>query len=281
MIDENVGYVLKAAWPAPDNIVALSTCRFNGFSQPPFDEFNLAQHVGDSEEAVNANRRQLIKSCEGLESIQWLSQIHGKTIVDLPIGDSTASNADVSNTSTANTRYFYKEVSEQNVPEADAAYTTVQSIACAVLTADCLPLVFCDESGSEIAAVHAGWRGLASGILESTVDRFCADESQLLVWIGPAISQANFEVGSEVREAFMDTATKTSSDLIDKSFKKNPLRPNHFFADLTEIARIRLAQAGVEKVYCANLCNYALSEQFFSYRRDPITGRIATLIYIK
>lgn len=266
MIERGTGDFVKANWPAPANIVGLSTVRSGGYSSHPFNEFNLAKHVGDSERSVDANREKLLRSCEGLKSIQWLTQLHGKNIVDLPVVES------------GNVATQSRIIS---VPEADASYTTAKSTACAVLTADCLPLLFCDDSGLEVAAVHAGWRGLAAGLLEQTVGRFSAVEKHLMVWIGPAISQPNFEVGFEVKEAFMDCSTERSRGRIQACFKKNAARPNHYFADLPQIARVRLDQIGIKKVYGGNVCNYARSQQFFSYRRDKVTGRMATLIYIK
>ncbi|MFT5691453.1 MAG: YfiH family protein [Oceanicoccus sp.] len=266
MIERGTGDFVKANWPAPPNIVALSTVRAGGYSKHPFSAFNLAKHVGDSERFVDANRQKLLRSCEGLKSIQWLTQLHGENIVDLPFVESGSVAMDSR---------------EIHVPEADASYTTAKSIACAVLTADCLPLLFCDDNGIEVAAVHAGWRGLAAGILEQTARRFSADEKHIMVWIGPAISQQNFEVGSEVKEAFMDCAAESSPRQIERCFKKNATKPNHYFADLAQIARVRLGQIGIKKVYGGNVCNFERNQQFFSYRRDKVTGRMATLIYIK
>lgn len=264
MTERGAGDFVKANWPAPANIVGLSTVRTGGYSSYPFNGLNLAKHVGDSERSVEANRQKLLRSCEGLKSIQWLSQVHGRNIVDLPVVRAGTASSDVI-----------------SIPEADASYTTARSIGCAVLTADCVPLLFCDDSGREVAAVHAGWRGMAAGILEQAVGRFSAAEKHILVWIGPAISQPKFEVGFEVKKAFVASASESSRSQIEASFKISATNPHHYFADLTQIARIRLDHIGVKGVYGGNLCNYSSSEQFFSYRRDKVTGRMATLIYIK
>jgi len=244
-------YLIRPQWPAPANVVALATTRDGGFSAAPFDSFNLALHVGDSEQAVVANRLQLLALCPGLERIQWLEQVHGSEVVTAPL----------------------------SAARADACYTQAPALACAVMTADCLPIVFCDRSGREVAAAHAGWRGLLAGVLEATVARFLASPEQMLAWIGPAISQRHFEVGAEVRKAFIDVAGAVDRDAIDSAFKPSTRRDGHYYADLATLARIRLRATGLSQCYGGELCCYQQEAQFFSYRRQSETGRMATLIY--
>jgi len=239
--------------------VVVATTRAGGTSVAPFDSFNMALHVGDSERAVLSNRQQLLTLCPGLERIQWLEQIHGIEVV-------TAFAAAATSTPTV-------------TAIADACYTQAPGLACAVMTADCLPVVFCDRAGREVAAAHAGWRGLLNGVLEATVARFGAAPEQLLAWIGPAIGQRHFEVGAQVRRAFLDAACAADQDDTRSAFSPNPLRDGHYFADLATLARIRLRTAGLSQCYGGELCNFQHEAQFFSYRRQPETGRMATLIY--
>lgn len=246
---------VEPEWPAPANIVAFTTCRQGGFSRPPFDEFNLGQHVGDEAESVSRNRQQLLSACEGLQGIQWLQQVHGQAVIYADGGDTE--------------------------PQADAAYTDQPGIACAVMTADCLPLLLCDKSGRQVAAVHAGWRGLAAGVIESAVDCFEAAPGQLMAWLGPAISQQYFEVGFEVREQFLSKARAVDKAAVEGSFVVSSQREGHFFADLYSLANIRLSALGVTAVYGGEHCCYGDSSRFFSYRREAVTGRMVSVIYKK
>jgi hypothetical protein len=206
----------------------------------------LADHVGDEAGAVAANRAALIKTLKLPSEPVWLKQVHGiQTLI-----------ANHENTN--------------NV--ADAAYTTECGQVCVVLTADCLPVLFCDRAGEKVAAAHAGWRGLAGGVLEATLRHLDVPASDILVWLGPAIGPNAFEVGDEVREAFLDFSAQAAS-----AFK--PSRDGHWLADLYLLARQRLAQQGVMAVYGGDFCTYRDVERFYSYRRDKITGRLATLIY--
>lgn len=244
---------VPALWPAPANIVAFSSCRSGGFSSPPYDEFNLGLHVGDDSEAVKGNRQQLLAACEGLEAIQWLQQTHGTTVV--PAG------------------------ATDTLPEADASYTAASGIACAVMTADCLPLLVCDQQGQQIAAIHAGWRGLADGVIERALECFEAAPEHLLVWLGPAISRERFEVGAEVREQFLAAASAAQKPAVAAAFTAHSLQSDHFFADLYSLAKSRLSSLGITAVYGGNHCSYQDSSRFFSYRRDGVTGRMASVIY--
>lgn len=244
--------ILYADWPAPDNIRALVTSRTKGVSEAPYDQFNLAQHVGDCEKSVNENRRMLIQQCPGLERIQWLNQTHGTEVVEANTG---------------------------KIIDADASFTQKEGIACAILTADCLPIVICDRDGIQVAAIHAGWRGLAMGIVERTVTHFSMPARDLLVWFGPAISQSKFEVGQDVLNVFLGQSTPLIKKKINAAFSPSLNRPEHYFADLYQIARVKMNALGINKIYGGHWCSYSDPSQFYSYRRDGVTGRTATLIY--
>ena len=229
-------------WPAPSKVKAYTTTRQGGHSQPPYDSLNLGDHVDDDPKAVAANRatlRQLLPA----EPV-WLKQVHSTKIV------------------TANTSCT-----------ADASMTTELNKVCVVLTADCLPVLFCDRAGTTVAAVHAGWRGLAGGILEVTLQNLKKAPEDILVWLGPAIGPQAFEVGGEVRDAFTNYLPQAT-----KAFKANG--EGHWLADLYLLARQRLAHHGVTQVFGGEFCTYTDAERFYSYRRDKITGRMASLIWL-
>ena len=242
---------LQPDWPAPASVVALVTTRIDGVSREPFDSFNLGDHVGDDPAAVAHNRRRLIAACPGLEAIGWLEQVHGAAVV--------AADAAL-------------------VHRADAQFTCSPGLGCAILTADCLPVLFCDRAGPRVAAAHAGWRGLCAGVLERTAVTFDAP-AQLLAWLGPAIGPANFEVGAEVREQFVEAATTARRDATAACFV-DAARAHHFLADIYALARLRLQAAGITAIYGGVLCTLADPFRFYSYRRDGITGRMASLIYL-
>jgi hypothetical protein len=225
-------------------------------SAAPFDTFNLGDHVGDDPAAVLINRKILLDSCAGLSAISWLEQVHGTEIV--------AADAHLT-------------------PRADAQFTRETGMACAVMTADCLPVLFCDRAGTQVAAAHAGWRGLCAGVLEATIAQF-ADPSQVLAWLGPAIGTSNFEVGAEVREQFL-MATPALTPQINTCFIPSaPFTKNkktqHYLADIYALARLRLQAAGITAIYGGGLCTVADRARFYSYRRDGRCGRMATLIYL-
>lgn len=238
---------LEADWPAPVNVRVVTTSRDGqGISRPPFDRFNLADHVGDDPAAVAANRAQLVSQLNLPSAPVWLEQIHGTGVVTLP--------------------------SSMTKPQADASVTAKPGVVCAVLTADCLPVLFCDRAGTRVAAAHAGWRGLAGGVLEATVSSLDVPPQELLAWLGPAIGPRAFEVGEEVRAAFM------AEDLAAKSAFVQT-RPGHWHADLYALARRRLARLGIESVYGGGHCTFEDAQRFYSYRRDGRTGRMASLIW--
>lgn len=237
-------------WAAPTNVVAVTTTRCGGISKSPFDGFNLAFHVEDNAADVLQNRARLKDLLEFQNEPQWLNQVHGVNVAEaMPNG------------------------LEQ---EADAVFTDQLNLPCAVLTADCLPVFFCNQEGTQVAVAHAGWRGLVAGILEATLDKFAYANSHILAWLGPAIGPEKFEVGSEVRDIFIKCSSAAES-----AFRPNKANPGHWFADLYQLARIRLAESGVREVSGGNFCTYSESERFYSYRRDGQTGRMASLIWLK
>jgi len=234
-------------WPAPANVSALQTTRAGGVSMGAYASLNLGDHVGDDPAAVAQNRA-LLRADLPAEPV-WLKQVHGNVVVgaDRAMG----------------------------VPAADAALARQAGTVCAVLTADCLPVLLCDESGTVVGAAHAGWRGLAGGVVEATVQAMKAEPERLLAWLGPAIGPAVFVVGDEVRQAFMAHDAQA-----EKAFVTNPDNPQKWLADIYLLARQRLALLGVERVYGGGLCTYGDSGSFFSYRRDGATGRMASLVWL-
>lgn len=236
-------------WPAPAGVRAVFTLRAGGVSQPPFDTFNIAAHVGDQPRAVAENRA-LLRASLGLPSEPvWLEQVHGQKVADLDALPSPGSPA-----------------------PADAAVTRSRDRICAIQVADCMPVLFAAADGSAVGAAHAGWRGLAGGMLEATVRAMRTPPGELLAWLGPAIGQANFEVGDEVRAAFLDGDPGAAA-----AFVANPR--GRWQCDLYALARRRLAALGVCSVHGGGWCTYADSGRFFSYRRDGRCGRMAALIW--
>jgi len=239
---------IEPQWPAAPNIRAISTIRKGGVSQPPWESLNLGDHVNDDPRHVAKNRRSL-KHLAGLpHEPQWLTQVHGCDVLD------------------ASTPHLSLSC------EADAIYSNTANTLCAVLTADCLPVLFADSDGREVAAAHAGWRGLASGVLEQTVRRFAAAPERLLAWFGPAIGAASFEVGADVRETFLEWGDECESAFVEHG-------EGHWMADIYQLARLRLRKAGVTAVYGGEYCTYSDAERFYSYRRDGETGRMASIIW--
>jgi hypothetical protein len=237
----------------------LTTLRSGGVSQPPFDSWNMGLHVGDNAGDVAANRDRLLQACEELDTIQWLDQVHGTAVAN-------AGNCDL--------------------PSADASYTRQPGIACAVMTADCLPLLIASSDGREVAAVHAGWRGLLNGVIESSLARFEAAPNDLQVWLGPAIGPQHFEVGFEVRAQFLQAAPALDRPATEQAFvavasRQSPIAEAKYLANLFALARLRLAGAGVTAVYGGDVCTYSDPVRFYSYRRDHATGRMVSLIYRK
>jgi len=241
--------IILPEWPAPDNIIAFTTTRIGGVSKGEYQGLNLADHVGDNRVDVEDNRHQLLSICEGLDSIKWLQQVHSITAI---------------------------EAEKDHTEPADASYTSQIGIGCAVMTADCLPLLVCHQDGREVAAIHAGWRGLLDGVIESTIHLMKSTPGELLVWLGPAISSQHYEVGPEIHKQFVLHNQQAAS-----AFTPSEGRKNHFMANLYMLAKQRLEALGVNAVYGGDHCTYTDRNQFYSYRRDGKTGRIASLIYRK
>lgn len=232
-------------WPAPSRVKALQTTRTGGISVVPYKSLNLGMHVGD--EALNvARNRQALARFVPTEPL-WLTQVHGTTVVDAGITGCQ--------------------------PRADAAFARTAQTVCTVMTADCLPVLLCDRAGTVVAAAHAGWRGLLDGVIEATADAMQTAPEALLAWLGPAIGPAAFLVGEEVRAAFVAHDAGARFAFTAQSEGK-------WLADLYALARLRLQRYGVSSVYGGEFCTYQDSARFFSYRRDGITGRMATMIWL-
>ena len=245
--------LIRPQWPAPETIVAAVTTRIGGYSHAPFDSFNLAQHVGDAADAVTENRRQL-QLCLGaaMQPVQWLNQVHGSCVVGLH---------DRGQTQTA-----------------DAMVIDRPGFAGAVLTADCLPVLFASVDGRRAAVAHAGWRGLVNGILERTLKAMAMPGSSVIAWLGPAIGPCHFEVGEDVRLAFLEAQAEQAQQ-VAAAFTPGDA-PGKYYADLYELARLRLSARGITAIYGGGLCTVCDSSRFYSYRRDGCTGRMASVIGI-
>ena len=238
-------------WPAPKNVRALQTTRIGGLSAGPYDSFNLGDHVGDEPLTV-ARNRMLLQPLLPTEPV-WLQQVHGVTVVD-------AAHATC-------------------LPQADACVSAHLGAVCVVMTADCLPVLLCDQQGSAVGAAHAGWRGLCDGVIEQTVRAMQVPPTTLMAWLGPAIGAQAFEVGDEVRAAFVAVqpqaaaAFTPSPPAVEQPTKK-------WRADIYQLARLRLQALGITRIYGGGRCTYTEREQFFSYRRDGVTGRMGTFIWL-
>jgi hypothetical protein len=233
-------------WPAPSWVQAVSTTRAGGVSTGAYASLNLALHVADDPQAVSDNRTRLREALALPTEPVWLNQVHGRGIVD----------------------------ADRAVPgaEGDGAVSRTPGHVCAVMTADCLPVLLCDRAGTVVAAAHAGWRGLADGVIEATVAAMGVPGNSLLAWLGPAIGPQAFEVGDDVRAAFM-----AHDPLAAEAFEPHGKR---WHADIYRLAHQRLAALGVEQVHGGGLCTYADAARFYSYRRDGATGRMATLVWL-
>ena len=247
-------FPIEADWVAPPGIRVVVTQRGGGLSAVPFSSLNLGDHVGDDPAVVLQNRERLARVLGLPRQPQWLHQVHGIEIVDAR--------------------------DDGVVREADAAWTDEAGIVCAVLTADCLPVVLAAADGSELAVAHCGWRGLAGGVLSSSVARFAAPPQRIRAWLGPAIGPAVFEVGAEVREAFLVAQDAVWHRHIDTAFVALAQQPGKFLADIYALARIFLQALGVQDISGGGRCTVTERDLFFSYRRDGVTGRMATLAWI-
>lgn len=246
----NSDAIIVPDWPAPGRVKALVTTRAGGASRRPFDTFNLGFHVDDDPGAVSSNRKKLQQIIATQYSPQWLQQVHGTAVVEA--------------------------VPDAGVCEGDAVFTRRSGLPCAVMTADCLPVFLCDSAGSQVAVAHAGWRGLAQGVLEATLATFKAPSKEILAWLGPAIGPAAFEVGCEVRDAFLHYSVESK-----QAFISNPDRTGYWFADLYMLARMRLVNEGLRQITGGDFCTFTDTERFYSYRRNKHTGRMASLIWLE
>lgn len=242
-----VSQLIIPDWPAPANVQACSTTRAGGISVAPWDSLNLGAHVGDKPEAVAANRQRLVELASLPTMPVWLDQVHGTDVVRL-------------------TDAFDRP------PQADAAWSNLAAMPCAVMTADCLPVLFCSYDGTEVAAAHAGWRGLCAGVLENTLAQFNAPAAQIHIWLGPAIGPQHFEVGAEVRAAFMAHDAEAATAFVPAGEK--------YLADIWQLARQRLTACGVTSISGGTRCTVSEPEHFFSWRRDGSTGRMASLVWL-
>jgi YfiH family protein len=257
---------IRPDWPAPANIHAFSTTRHGpGVSQAPYTAFNLGARCGDAPEAVLANRAALIKAYKLPAAPHWLQQVHGTEVVrveyplpsPLPQGEGSM---------------LAERAGEvQHEPIADASVSAVANTVLAVLTADCLPVLFCNANGTEVAAAHAGWRGLAAGMLEATVAAMHSAPAELMAWLGPAAGPVHYEIDEPVRQIFLAADAQSHRAFIET-------RPGHYVINLPVIARQRLAAAGVQRVYGGEYCTLS-DTRFYSHRREQQTGRMASLIW--
>ncbi|MFZ2974883.1 MAG: peptidoglycan editing factor PgeF [Ferribacterium limneticum] len=238
--------LLVPDWPAPARVRSLQTLRGAGCSLAPWDSFNLGDHVGDDPAHVAANRAALRDHLPAEPA--WLKQVHGIATVN--------------------------PKKSPKMKEADAAFTRDSGVVCAVMTADCLPVLFCDRAGTVVAAAHAGWRGLAAGVLEETMAQMAVPAGELLAWLGPAIGPSAFEVGDEVRAVFVAHDARAAQAFVVHG-------PGKWLADIYQLARQRLNAAGVSSISGGERCTFSQADDFFSYRRDGVTGRMASLIWLE
>lgn len=234
-------------WPAPASVKAVSSTRLGGVSEGPFASLNVGLTAGDLRSIVTRNRALLRRAASMPAEPAWLQQVHGTELVELNGDD------------------------PQGVT-ADGSHTTRSSVVCAVMSADCLPVLLCNHAGTKVAALHGGWRGLAAGIINKGVERF-AKSDRLLAWLGPAISVSAYEISAEVRDQFI-----CKDETMATCFK--PSRTGHWFADLYALARKQLASVGVTAVYGGQFCTYTQADKFFSFRRDGKTGRMVSAVWL-
>ncbi|NYH99880.1 peptidoglycan editing factor PgeF [Cupriavidus plantarum] len=284
-------------WPAPARVRALSTTRLGGVSAAPYGladgspgGLNLGTHVGDAPEAVATNRARLAARLPAMP--QWLEQVHGCAVAtaddapDAPDAPDATDATDATGATGSATRRAAGAVAQSGpgVPRADASVSATAGHVCAIMTADCLPVLLCDRAGTVVGAAHAGWRGLCAGVIEATIARMAQragePSPQWLAWLGPAIGPSAFEVGAEVREAFLAAAREGEHAAVDAAFRPVAGSPGKYLADLYALARTRLHRAGCVDVYGGDTCTVTDAERFFSYRRDGVTGRMATLVWL-
>ncbi len=236
-------------WPLPSKVRSYVSYRSGGASEGVYSSNNLGDHVGDAASAVRQNRERMQSELSLPSAPRWLQQVHGNRVV----------RSDT--------------IPTQSIPEADGCYSNQAGVVCAVLTADCLPVLLCDVNGAEIAAVHCGWRSLAANILHEAIGQFSS--SSLMAYLGPGISAAHYEVSAEVKDALASSLSTQRHT----NFYQPSVRENHFYVDLNALASAQLQELGVTRIYSDQRCTYAEPDHFYSYRRDGETGRLATLIW--
>ncbi len=239
--------IIVPNWPAPKNVKAFASTRVGGVSTGVYQGLNLGAHVGDDLSLVEQNRDWLMKQAEMPSAPVWLNQTHSTVVT---------------------------QVSEptSKVLDADGVFTNSGYVVCSAMTADCLPVILTNSQGTQVAAVHAGWRGLANGIVENALEMFSGD---VMAWLGPAIGPEAFEVGEDVLQAFVDFDSKAQQAFIPRDID------GKWFADMSKLATQRLNKAGVSQVFDSGLCTYQNRDDFYSYRRDGVTGRQATFIWLE
>jgi len=241
-----LGYIYPD-WSAPRNVKALVSTRAGGFSVSPFDTFNLGLHTGDNAATVMKNRQALLDSGGLPAEPTWLNQTHSNKIIEL------------------------SDVTDKGLLDYDGAITKTKGVVCAVMTADCLPLFLCDEDGQQVGVLHVGWRGLAGGIIQKGLNMFNCESSQLLAWAGPCIGKAHFEIGEEVKHQLGG---------LESAYNKSCNR-GKYYADLVALTGEVLADCGVKQYSHSSSCTYKDENLFYSYRRDKVTGRMVSLIWLE
>lgn len=250
---------IRPNWHAPKAVHAVTTTRQGGVSSGCYQSLNLGAHVGDELINVECNRQRLANTLTMPNQPIWLEQIHSTQVVDLSLPGNDALQQQQTFNLTA-----------------DAAYSATAGQVCAVLTADCLPVLLCSALGDEVAAVHAGWRGLCNGIIEQTVAHFKCDPTQIMAWLGPAIGPNKFEVGLEVKQQFENYDAKA-----EQAFVLINVQQQKYLANLYLLAKQRLNQLGIAAVYGGDYCTYTQEQLFYSYRREKQTGRMASVIWFE
>ncbi|MBE9560502.1 MAG: peptidoglycan editing factor PgeF [Proteobacteria bacterium] len=251
---KNKASYLAVDWPQtslkkPENVHAFTTLRKGGFSSGDYQEFNLARHVGDELQSVSSNRAKLIEDLGLPAEPVWLEQVHSNTVI------------------------CADDIAAETIVQADASFSRKKGVVCAVMTADCLPVFFCDQAGAEVAVAHAGWRGLHAGIISNTIAAMQTPADEILVCLGPAIGPRIFEVGEEVLHAFVSKDSRNETAFVATT-------AGHYLCDIYQLAHIELQSIGIGSVAGGDYCTYSETQRFFSYRKQQNTGRMASLIWL-
>ncbi len=239
--------IIVPSWPAPKNVKAFASTRVGGFSASSYQGLNLGAHVGDDRSVVEKNRNWLVQRASMPSMPIWLNQTHSTIVAQ--VNEPTP-----------------------HVLEADGVFTSSTNLVCSAMTADCLPVILTNTQGTQVAAVHAGWRGLANGIIENALEMF---SGEVMAWLGPAIGPQAFEVGEDVLQAFVDFDSRAEQAFVPRNIE------GKWLADMSKLATQRLNKAGVAQVFDSGLCTYQNPQDFYSYRRDGVTGRQATFIWLE